>query len=191
MIIFMTGGVRSGKSSFALEIAEKQVFEHGVIHYIATSRRTDAEMEARIQRHIEERQMSGKVYVTHEKNTHIEELTVHFQKNDVVVLDCLTGLVTEEFFSGIELGVERWKDLSFRKQLLNRLFRTFEALQRIPIPVIVVTNELFEDIIPSDESTIAYMKLIGKLHQKIVALCDQAYLVEAGLPLLKKEVGFR
>ncbi|WP_209122534.1 bifunctional adenosylcobinamide kinase/adenosylcobinamide-phosphate guanylyltransferase [Alkalihalobacillus sp. BA299] len=190
MIIFITGGVRSGKSSFALQVAEKNVTSNGVIHYIATSRRSDSEMEERINRHIKERQMREKVYVTHEKPTHIEDLIPNFKKEDVVILDCLTGLLTQEFFKGIEKGLELWKEPEFLQQLYIRLSSTFEELQRIPIPCIVVTNELFEDIVPNDESTIVYMKLIGELHQNIVALCDQAYLVEAGLPLLKKKVGF-
>ncbi|MFV8828441.1 bifunctional adenosylcobinamide kinase/adenosylcobinamide-phosphate guanylyltransferase [Alkalihalobacterium sp. APHAB7] len=188
MIVFITGGVRSGKSTFALQVAESKVSEKGVIHYIATSRRSDTEMEDRINRHIEERQLRDKDYVTHEKSTHIEELMVNFKKGDAVILDCLTGLITAEFFSSIDQGLELWKEALFQQQLLLRLSDTFVGIQQCPIPCIVVTNELFEDIIPNDESTIAYMKLMGVLHQKIVSLSHQAYLVEGGIPILKKDV---
>ncbi|WP_216831675.1 bifunctional adenosylcobinamide kinase/adenosylcobinamide-phosphate guanylyltransferase [Alkalihalobacterium elongatum] len=191
MIIFITGGVRSGKSTFALQVAERKVEKSGVIHYIATSTRSDIEMDDRINRHIEERQMRDKRYVTHEKSTHIEKLMVHFKEGDAVILDCLTGLVTAEFFCSIDQGIELWKESLFQQQLLERLSDTFMVMQQSPIPCIVVTNELFDDIIPNDKSTIAYLKLMGRIHQKIVSICTQAYLVEAGIPLLKKDVEVR
>ncbi|MEB1808694.1 MAG: bifunctional adenosylcobinamide kinase/adenosylcobinamide-phosphate guanylyltransferase [Bacillaceae bacterium] len=189
MIIFITGGVRSGKSTFALQVAESKVGKSGVIHYIATSKRSDSEMDERINRHIEERKLRDKNYVTHETSTYIEELIDHFNKGDAVILDCLTGLVTTEFFSSIDQGLELWKEPFFSQQLLERLSNTFVDIQQSGIPFIVVTNELFEDMIPNDVSTIAFMKVMGSFHQNLVSLCNQAYLVEAGIPILKKDVG--
>ncbi len=56
-IIFITGGVRSGKSRFAEKTAATwwQQSPTGTLHYIATMQATDSEMEKRIDRHKKDR----------------------------------------------------------------------------------------------------------------------------------------
>ncbi|KHF30608.1 Bifunctional adenosylcobalamin biosynthesis protein CobP [Anoxybacillus sp. BCO1] len=55
MIVFISGGVRSGKSSFAEQWAKTMVEATHSLHYIATAMRTDEEMEARIAHHQKQR----------------------------------------------------------------------------------------------------------------------------------------
>ncbi|MEM5594860.1 bifunctional adenosylcobinamide kinase/adenosylcobinamide-phosphate guanylyltransferase [Niallia circulans] len=101
-IIFVTGGVRSGKSSLAERLAIKYAQdERAELHYIATAVITDAEMEERIIRHQQNREAQKVKWNSYEKPVDIGELAAVFTKKDVVLLDCLTVLVNNELFSKI------------------------------------------------------------------------------------------
>lgn len=55
-LTFITGGARSGKSTFAEQTAARLALnEGGKLHYIATSKPSDEEMRLRIRRHKEQR----------------------------------------------------------------------------------------------------------------------------------------
>lgn len=84
-IIFIIGGSRSGKSSFALKEATRL---QGKKVYIATAEPFDEEMKERIQRHKNERSLD---WLTIEEPVKIPELIIELKgKYNVVLLDCLT-----------------------------------------------------------------------------------------------------
>lgn len=98
-ILFISGGVRSGKSTFAEELArEYAIEEEANLHYIATSVVIDAEMKERIFLHQKGREKQVLKWTTWEKPVHLGELTCEFQKSDILLLDCLTTLVGNELF---------------------------------------------------------------------------------------------
>lgn len=186
MFYFISGGVRSGKSTFAETLALLQSKKTGVIHYIATSIAYDDEMNERIKRHKETRANHPTCFITYEKPTNIETLIEKFEKEDVVLIDCLTTLLSNELFQGWEVGEENWKDKRKREEIFMRLLNTFAALQKREVTVILVSNELVNDRLPNDVSTFYYLQMLGNLHQQIVSLCDYAILVESGIPIYKK-----
>ena len=79
-IIFITGGVRSGKSQFAEKIAMErwQSSGSGQLHYIAAMQPSDSEMEKRISRHQEDRRQSGCQWKTWEQPISIGEIGFPF-----------------------------------------------------------------------------------------------------------------
>lgn len=186
MFYFISGGVRSGKSTYAEQLAVSLSKTSDVIYYIATSIAYDEEMRDRIKRHQVMRSNHPVRFITFEKPTHIEQLIERFNKNDVVLIDCLTTLLSNELFQGFEVGEENWRNKQARIEIIDRLTDTFVALKRMGVNVILVSNELGYDRLPNDESTICYLKMLGLLHQKIVTICDYAILVEFGIPIYKK-----
>ncbi|HHY22219.1 MAG TPA: hypothetical protein GX525_10175 [Bacilli bacterium] len=186
MLTFISGGVRSGKSSYAEQLAIERKQAAQPIHYVATSPANDEEMKKRILHHKERRKEQGINYITHEKEVRIDELFDQFSSGDVTLIDCLTTLANNELFIDYAEGKESFRSGDFRKQLFSRLVHTFYTLQKMDVEAIVVSNELFFDPLSFDEATIIYLRWLGTLHQEIVKISDEAILVESGLPIIMK-----
>src|SRR5690625_1896099 len=98
-IIFITGGARSGKSSFAEDYAAAKAQQKAVgLNYIATSKPSDEEMVQRIKMHQRDRKKSENPWETWEWPFDLHEIVSHFKQSDVILLDCLTVLLSNELF---------------------------------------------------------------------------------------------
>nr|WP_295972852.1 bifunctional adenosylcobinamide kinase/adenosylcobinamide-phosphate guanylyltransferase [uncultured Bacillus sp.] len=183
-IIFITGGVRSGKSRFAERCAEEVWRQPGSgrLIYIASMQASDQEMKKRIIRHQEDRQQSGLEWRTWEKAFSIGELAPFFRSDDVVLLDCLTTWLNNELF----FSKDRWKDKEFLDHLFEQMLAGISQISRCVKALIIVSNEVMNEPIKEDDLILTYIKLLGGLHQAIVAECLQAYMVEMGIPVLMK-----
>ena len=184
-LIFISGGVRSGKSSFAEKLAADMARQTaGNLHYIAAGQASDTEMKERIVRHQKDRLASGLRWKTWEQPTDIMALSEAFGRHDIVLLDCLTTLLNNEFFA-----VDgQWKMASFQEQVMCSIMKGIEQITRCCQALIVVSNEVLYESIGENELVFTYSKMLGQLHQHAVANAKQAYLVEAGIPILMKEV---
>jgi len=83
-IIFIIGGIRSGKTKFAIELAKKCSGNRSVT-YIATGLAIDKDMKKRI---IEHRKFRPKNWQIIEEPIALDKI-VHKLKNCVVVIDCI------------------------------------------------------------------------------------------------------
>ncbi|MGJ9457782.1 bifunctional adenosylcobinamide kinase/adenosylcobinamide-phosphate guanylyltransferase [Oceanobacillus sp. CF4.6] len=181
-ITFITGGVRSGKSNFAEKIAVQRAFEiGGSLHYIATGMPSDREMEKRILKHQKDRRVSGFHWQTWEQPMNIEWLASCFKEKDIILLDCLTILLTNELFS----NQEDWS-ASYLKEVFRRILTGIKAIEKSCHQLIIVSNEVLFDPFHEKKLVFTYCQLIGRLHQEIVNIADQSYVVEAGIPMLMK-----
>src|SRR5690606_24354243 len=97
MLIFITGGVRSGKSTFAEQLAIEKASEK-TIHYFATSMRNDKEMLERIKKHRERRKKSKAHWMTWEIEQDMSHLHKHIGHSEVILFDCLTTYVNNQLF---------------------------------------------------------------------------------------------
>ncbi|MDR2501525.1 MAG: bifunctional adenosylcobinamide kinase/adenosylcobinamide-phosphate guanylyltransferase [Treponema sp.] len=163
MIALITGGVKSGKSARALELARRS-FE-GPRYFLATAEPVDAEMRRRIARHQEER---GDAFITIEEKLDIDKAIADVGP---VVVDCIPLWVNnllhyqrEEDFTAI-LDAFIWN--------MNR-------------DCIVVTNETGLGNIPFDETTRHYNILLAEANRKIAAAADRVELMVSGIPLKVK-----
>ena len=88
-LIFVSGGARSGKSSFV----ENWAINNGKkVLFIATAERSDEEMEERIDSHIKNRPSS---WETIEASSNISKsLDDNYQKFDTIILDCINLLLS-------------------------------------------------------------------------------------------------
>lgn len=172
-VIFITGGARSGKSSFALKKAEELP---GRKIYIATAEPLDEEMRQRILRHQKERSSEWR---TIEEPLKIAEL-IGSAPGDVVLLDCLTlwlsNLMRKEEEEGIDNSItnllralERFKELSPSGPQSSTLF--------------IVSNEVGMGIVPQNKMAREFRDLSGILNQRVAEIAQEVYLLVSGIPL--------
>ena len=164
MITLITGGVKSGKSSRALELARKQFQKP--IHFIATAEALDEEMRIRIARHREER---GEDFETYEEPVDIDKAIITAGSN--TVLDCIPVWVNNLIYYN--------RESEFSIILAAFLFN-------ISRNCIVVTNETGLGNIPFDETTRRYNTLLAEANRKIAAVADVVEFMVSGIPLKVK-----
>jgi adenosylcobinamide kinase / adenosylcobinamide-phosphate guanylyltransferase len=167
-ITLITGGQRSGKSSYALKLAE--LSSPNPI-YLATARHWDQDFTARIQRHQSER---GSHWETIEEEKHLGKLNI---QNRVILLDCIT-LWLNNFFH--DSGYDTDKSLSLAKKEWD----TFSEKEN---NLIVVTNELGMGIHSSDEISRKFTDLQGWMNQYIALSANEAILMVSGIPVTIKQ----
>lgn len=187
MIIFVTGGVRSGKSDYA----EKRALSlhqgrESQLHYLATNHVYDREMAERIIHHQHQRANSGANWIVWEQPNSLNKLFLHFKKDDVILVDCVTTLVSNELFTGWETAQKKWQNLDFQKETEQKLMDLFTKLAASSCDIVIVSNEVSYDIPTQDAGTELYKRLLGRVHQYIVSLAKEAILVECGIPCWKK-----
>lgn len=181
-LIFITGGVRSGKSSFAERVARKLAAENnGQLYYLATGVPFDAEMKKRIDKHQHDREMNSDHWKTIEQPVQIGTIAGQLDDQDILLLDCVTTLLTNELFLS-----EGTLDDARLKTVGQQIVSGIRQIRQHARTIIVVSNEVLSEPIPKDEFTLMYEKTLGKIHRKLVKEADQAFLVEAGIPVLMK-----
>ncbi len=168
-IILLTGGSRSGKSSYALELAEqykKKVF-------IATAQAMDDEMKARISKHREER---GESYQTIEEPLEVAKAIASIDDgNSVILLDCLTVWLGNLLYH-----------LQTEEEREQRLSGFLKLLQSPPCDIIVVTNEVGMGIVPENELARKFRDAAGHLNQQVAKLADKVVFMVSGIPMTIK-----
>ncbi|WP_221794971.1 bifunctional adenosylcobinamide kinase/adenosylcobinamide-phosphate guanylyltransferase [Oceanobacter mangrovi] len=172
MIHLIIGGARSGKSSFALQQANQRAAVLGYHkQFVATATPFDAEMQARIERHQQER---GADWSLAEVPLQLAEHLVTANAGSVLLIDCLTLWLNNRLYL--------WPDADF-EQLSDPLL---SALASCPADVLLIANEVGLGVIPMGEETRRFVDYAGWLNQAVARLADQVTLVSAGLPLVLK-----
>ncbi|ATP39529.1 adenosylcobinamide kinase [Solibacillus sp. R5-41] len=172
-MIFITGGVRSGKSSFAERLVQ-QFGQDLQYYYIATGVAFDQEMVARITRHQLDREKQGLRWQTIEIQVEIPDAIKQLNAQYVLLFECVTTWLANVLYhtETLENREQRIADyvLAFQTQLL--------AWQRQGVQVVIVSNEILDEPRASNEEVELYRALIGNLHQWIVAHCESVYEVQ-------------
>ncbi|MEG9295952.1 bifunctional adenosylcobinamide kinase/adenosylcobinamide-phosphate guanylyltransferase [Mangrovibacillus sp. Mu-81] len=181
-IIFICGGVRSGKSSFAESRAEfyQSAVPEATLHYIACSRALDDEMSQRIRRHQADREKSEHSWMTWECPVNIGSLSENFFSKDIVLLDCVTTLLTNEMFLAESINEQK---------LTEKIVEDVKKLSKNAGKLILVSNDVFCEPVAADDFVKSFTKTLGMAHQKLVEIATEAYSVKNGIPVLKKGRG--
>jgi len=161
-IILITGGQRSGKSSYAQKLA-LQLSDHPV--YLATSRIWDDEYRKRIQRHQAER---GPQWTNIEEE---KQLSKHMLENRVIVIDCLTLWATN-FFSDNGADVEK---------SLRELKAEFDRFTAQTATFLFVTNEIGSGGVSENPLQRRFTDLQGWMNQYVARQADEVVLMVAGI----------
>jgi adenosylcobinamide kinase/adenosylcobinamide-phosphate guanylyltransferase len=172
-VTLVLGGVRSGKSRYAQELAAQA----DRVTFVATAeRRDDAEMIRKIDRHRSERPSTWRT---------IEEpidlagtLYLVSPDTDVILVDCLTLFVSNL----IEVHGEDSARLDAQIDAL------YVSLHAAPQHVILVSNEVGSGVVPSFALGRQFRDFVGEVNQRIAALADTVIFMVAGLPIALKGV---
>ena len=175
-IILVTGGTRSGKSSFALQIAEKMVPPHC---FIATCRVSDQEMAERVKKHQDER--TEKIWKTVEEGLDLRSALRSNRNYSSYLLDCVTLWVSNIMEQNYQS--DTFCDESDLKREIDQLFN---YLGTIESTVIFVTNEVGMGIVPENQLARRYRDLVGFCNRLIASRAEEVILVSCGLPLYLK-----
>ncbi|QUG40461.1 bifunctional adenosylcobinamide kinase/adenosylcobinamide-phosphate guanylyltransferase [Psychrobacillus sp. INOP01] len=165
-LVFITGGVRSGKSSFAEHYLMDEQAKRNV--YVATGVAVDREMKERIKRHRDDRENYSVEWVTIEQPRNFEQIISQIQQEDGILWDCVTTWLANELYDGQMEKVEQ------------QLYETIDQLLEKAKVVVIVSNEVLDEPISTYEYTALYQAWIGRIHQKLVAKSDYAFEMEYG-----------
>ena len=167
-VVLVIGGCRSGKSGFALEVAEK--ISCSDCCFIATSLPLDNEMKDRIRKHQEER---GPVWTTIESPIRLPESIVKSSDADrVLLVDCITM-----WLSNLILDEKTAPHIPTYVRDLKA------AMKNTACPVILVSNEVGTGIVPENRLVREYRDLVGSVNQELAGLADHVVMVVAGIPV--------
>jgi adenosylcobinamide kinase / adenosylcobinamide-phosphate guanylyltransferase len=184
-IIFITGGARSGKSSFALSESSTVA---GRKAYIATAEALDEEMTERIERHKRQR---GKEWDTYEEPMKIAEVMKELYGNySALVLDCLTLWLSNLFMKTQSKGYGLPAIETEIQELLDSLRQFKSSVAGVPgsgfCSLYIVSNEIGMGIVPENETARKFRDMAGMLNQKIAEVSDEVYMLVAGIPMKMK-----
>lgn len=175
MIRLITGGARSGKSTFAESLYEGK---RDVV-YIATSRVMDQEMEERVKLH---RNSRPKYWRTYEANSNLEEA---LGEEENYLLDCITVLTSNIMFdmsNNVEYIDYRLQG-EIEDKILFEIKKLIKSISDRGYNLIMVTNEVGDSIVPEHHISRVFRDIQGRVNQRIAALSDELYLVCCGLPV--------
>lgn len=163
---FVLGGAASGKSAWAENLIESNSLS---ATYLATGRILDAEVQARVDRHIARRDAR---WHTVEAPLDLAPTLCELNATDVVLIDCATMWLSNHMIDGSDL-------IAAQTDLLS-------ALQTCAAPWVMVSNEVGHGIVPDNKLARQFREAQGRLNIALAAQADLAVQVIAGLPQILK-----
>lgn len=163
-VVVIGGGVRSGKSAFALARARALGVRRG---FVATAQAFDAEMAARIAEHVRTR---GPDFQTIEEPIAVPRRLGALSGLDVVVIDCLTLWLSNLLVAGDPPAAIAAQIDELVRAVAGRRWHT-----------VIVTNEVGMGIVPESALGRAFRDITGHAHQRLAAVADELYLATLGV----------
>ncbi|AZH28547.1 bifunctional adenosylcobinamide kinase/adenosylcobinamide-phosphate guanylyltransferase [Paenibacillus sp. M-152] len=185
MKALVTGGARSGKSGFAERLCMARAPR---ACYIATAQACDVEMKERIALHRLQRDSAGYDWQTLEEAQALPELLRQLgnaqasQPASMVLVDCLTLWLSNVLLAAGEDGE------TAARAAMDELAA---AVEQYPGSLVIVTNEVGDGIVPEYPLGRLYRDLSGVMNQRIARLCDEVFLVTAGIPVELKQLEYK
>lgn len=169
--ILVTGGCRSGKSRYALSLAQNFT---GQKIFLATAESSDEEMRHRIALHRRER---GAGWVTVEEPLDpVKVLKGKTGQADVLLLDCLTLWVSNLLMKNRD-----------RKEILKHTQALIEEAKNFHGHLIVITNEVGGGIVPENKLARRFRDIAGEVNQRIACDFDEVVHMVSGIPSIIKK----
>lgn len=167
-MILVGGGSRSGKTRFALQLAEAAGPR---LAYLATAALLDDGMRERARMHRVER---ADRFVTLEEPDHPAQLLAQeASRFDAIVVDCLTLWISNRMLAGVA-------DLRQEAEVFASTCST------LPARVVLVTNEVGAGIVPDNELAIRFRDQAGWVNQIFASHATEVWWTVFGCPLKVK-----
>jgi adenosylcobinamide kinase/adenosylcobinamide-phosphate guanylyltransferase len=179
-IVLILGGVRSGKSHFAQDLA--QSLGGNDVLFVATGEAGDDEMARRIRHHRETRPAE---WETLEAPTSVGAIFGRISiKQHVVLIDCLTLLVSNVLFS---CG-EPYDHSLIESRVAEEVTQLLAACKQLEGTVIIVSGEVGLGVVPESALGRFYRDLLGRANQQVAREADKTFFMVAGLALELKSL---
>lgn len=166
-VTLVIGGAASGKSAWAEELVRGSDLAKV---YIATAEAHDAEMEAKIAAHRKAR--AGQGWRTVEAPLALPKALAELDTEEIGLVDCATLWLSNQQLAG--------------RDWTAGLHRLADALDVTLAPIVIVTNELGQGLVPATPEARAFRDIHGRMNQQLADLADLVVLVTAGLPQVLK-----
>lgn len=177
-IILVTGGTRSGKSGYALQLVENIPPPHC---FIATCGVSDPEMAERVTKHQDER--AETIWKTVEETLNLQSAFIKNNNYSSYVVDCLTLWV-----SNMMESCDQTNSSCDENDIEREIDQLFGYLKKsIDGTIVFVTNEVGLGIVPQNKVARRYRDLVGFCNRIVAARADDVVLVSCGLPLYLKQ----
>lgn len=168
MVYLITGGARSGKSSYAQQLALK-LSQQPV--YVATAKIWDDDFAERVRQHQADR---GPAWTLFEEEQYISKLPL---EGKTVVIDCVTLWLTNFFVAGNY-------DIN---STLNAIREEIDRLLKQEATFIFVTNEIGMGVHAETAAGRQFTDLQGWVNQFIARIANTVVLMVSGIPVVIKE----
>ncbi len=176
-LTLILGGARSGKSTHAQRLAGQHSRQ---VLYLATATAGDDEMGARIMKHQQERPPAWETReIPHGLAAALEAQPV---QADVVLLDCLTLLVSNVMLIGMT-DFDHPDEVAATEQVKTEITSLINMIQGSPADWIVVSNEVGLGLVPPYPLGRIYRDLLGQANQRLATCADEVYWMVAGIPV--------
>ena len=162
-VIFVVGGARSGKSTFAASLCKENTT------FIATAEALDDEMKKRIALHKRERSKAWRTVDAPRDLVHGVKSVK--RSSDMVIVDCLTLFISNLVCGGVREAVIKRQVGSALKLLSMR-----RGLS------VIVSNEVGLGIVPENVLAREFRDIAGRVNQDVAKFSDEVYFVVSGIP---------
>jgi adenosylcobinamide kinase / adenosylcobinamide-phosphate guanylyltransferase len=179
-ITLVTGGSRSGKSSFAEELLK----EKDRVLYIATSIITDDEMKERVAIHKSRRNKAWETFEGYkELNKVVKESECRY-----IMLECVTTMITNLIFDEYsDFDNISKAEIQILEEGISEQFKDLICTCReFDKELVIITNEVGLGLVSEYKLGRIFTDISGRVNQLIGRLSDEAYLIVSGLPLKLK-----
>ena len=179
-LVLITGGARSGKSSYAERLAAG---EGENVLYIATAVPFDDEMKLRVEMHRARRPREWQTIEAYKGFDKIIEKNC--RGKSAVLLDCITIMITNIIMDN---GPD-WQSISAERILsieecIEAEIDSLVSIARREEPLFaVVTNEVGMGLVPEYPLARAFRDIAGRINQKLARAADEVYLCVCGIPV--------
>ncbi len=169
-IIFILGGVRSGKSNYGLALGNQLAEQHQLQKiFIATAQADDTTMQARIAKHQQTRDADWQLA---EIPLAVSDYLKQSQSNQLLLIDCISIWLNNSLYHQYD-----------KKDSLEQLGN---AIKNCPAHLIFIGQEI--GLAPHHENHIVrqFVDDNGEMNQKLAKMANKVYFVSAGLPVTLK-----
>lgn len=171
-IVLITGGSRSGKSTYAQALCERGP---GSCVYVATGVEVDDEMRERIARHRASRDADR--WDTVEERLDLPGALRRVAHYDTVLVDCVTVWIANLLVES-EGGTFISED-----DVAELCGDLLQACGRHPGQIVFVTNEVGLSVVPDNPLGRRFRDLAGRCNQILAAAADEVILMVCGVPM--------
>ena len=176
MTIFISGGAKNGKSTFAQDLTIA-LAKGDKRYYVATMISSGSEDDERIRRHIAQR--SGMGFETVECFRNIMDCLNTADKTGVFLMDSVTALIQNTLFP-TEKNYEM--DLSAANRCADELVAFAGAVRH----VVFVSDYIYSDAERYSAATEMYRKCLADIDRRLAEICDTVIEVSARQPIIHK-----